>query len=147
MREKRLLTISKEGLKRKVCARVCPKIAVSVSDLKEIENYNSWASCSWTRGFWRNSCGKYACRACEGLEKWQTETASRFTTQTSVRASHSIGLEIDRAISIPWKKGGRLSKSATRPGLWIFQNWIRRWTYSRSEACRNARISSSVAAT
>ena len=32
-----LLTISKEGLKRKVCARVCPKIAVSVSDLKETE--------------------------------------------------------------------------------------------------------------
>jgi hypothetical protein len=37
---------------------------------------------------------------------------NRITTQTSVRASHSIGLEIDRAISISWKKGGPICNKA-----------------------------------
>jgi hypothetical protein len=37
---------------------------------------------------------------------------NRITIQTSVRAFYSIGLGIDRAISISWKKGGPICNKA-----------------------------------
>ena len=98
---------------------------------------------------------------------------NRITIQTSVRAFYSVGLRIDRAISISWKKGGPICNKAMTVYLsklhtaidCFEKSWNPRGIGGRDpshnhmflnldacgtelEACKNARINSSeVAAT